>query len=319
MSVTPTPSRASYEIVLEGHEPLPDFRRASATVLDFLHRELGLALWVVTRTAGPDEVVLTAHDGNPDAGYGIHDGDVLRPGKTAWLRMTPGMPGSAPAELPVGTVLCAPLVIADAEPFGLLCALDPAVSPDVLARGQPLVDVQARLLSTLLAAEYRVLQEQRRAERAEADAEMDSLTGLRNRRGWERLLAAEEARCRRYGTPASIIVIDLDDLKRVNDTRGHRAGDALIVRAGNELLKGCRDSDVVARLGGDEFGMLVVETDAASARALGERLATRLSGQGVSASVGVSGRNPKLGLARAWSLADKRMYAVKRARKEDRL
>jgi diguanylate cyclase len=75
---------------------------------------------------------------------------------------------------------------------------------------------------------------QGRFERAELDSLTDPLTGVGNRRAWDRLLDAEEARCRRYGSPASLVAIDLDELKQVNDADGHLAGDRLLRRAALE-------------------------------------------------------------------------------------
>ena len=106
------------------------------------------------------------------------------------------------------------------------------------------------MLGTVLANELRAEAEMRRAERAEQQAEIDSLTGLFNRRGWERLMLAEEARCARYGHPAAVICIDLDGFKHINDTLGHSKGDEILVTASNSLLSASREGDVVARLGG---------------------------------------------------------------------
>ncbi len=71
----------------------------------------------------------------------------------------------------------------------------------------------------------------RRNEHLELEALVDPLTSLLNRRAWDRLLAREEERCRRYGHTATVFVIDLDQLKEVNDAAGHAAGDALLVHA----------------------------------------------------------------------------------------
>ena len=79
-------------------------------------------------------------------------------------------------------------------------------------------------------SELELQNQARRAERAEAESERDPLTGLFNRRGRKRLRDAEEDRCERYGNPSSILVVDLDDLKKVNDEQGHAAGDELLLQ-----------------------------------------------------------------------------------------
>ena len=97
--------------------------------------------------------------------------------------------------------------------FGTLCAIDPHVQPESIRQELELVEMIGGLLSSLLRAETQFADEARRADRAQAEALSDALTGLFNRRGWTRLLAGEEERCRRYGHPAAVFAIDLDNLK----------------------------------------------------------------------------------------------------------
>ena len=102
----------------------------------------------------------------------------------------------------------------------------------------PDVELAADLLATVLTYELRLEAAARRAEQAEAVAQRDALTGVGNRRAWDAALDAEEARPRRLGSTASVLVLDLDGLKELNDTRGHEAGDALIVRTAEVLRTG---------------------------------------------------------------------------------
>ncbi|MGO9959520.1 MAG: EAL domain-containing protein [Solirubrobacteraceae bacterium] len=88
-------------------------------------------------------------------------------------------------------------------------------------------------------------------------ADHDPLTGLLNRRSFERELQLQAARVQRYGAAGSVLMLDLDNFKYFNDTQGHAAGDALIVRIAEGLQGRLRDSDLVARLGGDEFAILL--------------------------------------------------------------
>jgi diguanylate cyclase (GGDEF)-like protein len=146
-------------------------------------------------------------------------------------------------------------------------------------------------------------------------AARDALTGLRNRRGWESALADEHARCQRYGGAASVLVVDLDDLKDTNDSAGHAAGDALLTTCAALLTDSSRPADVVARLGGDEFAVLAVHCDAVCVRTLQARLRVRLRLAGISASVGSATRWAGEDLADAWQRADQAMYRAKRRRK----
>lgn len=88
-------------------------------------------------------------------------------------------------------------------------------------------------------------------------AEHDSLTGLRNRRRFERDVADQVSRARRYGELATLLLLDLNGFKTINDTHGHRAGDRVLQAIGRTLRARLRETDVVARVGGDEFAVLM--------------------------------------------------------------
>jgi diguanylate cyclase len=207
----------------------------------------------------------------------------------------------------VGAYLSAPLTVDGQTLYGTVCALDQLPQPAAGPAAVDLLDRQARLLSTVLAADLRTDNARRRAERAETQALTDPLTGLVNRRGWDRLLEREEQRCQRYGALASVLMIDLDGLKTLNDTHGHAAGDALLQRAADTLRTAVRSADVVARLGGDEFAVLAVETDRPAAMTVRDRLQALLAAAGVPASVGAAVRDPHGGLLTASRHADRDM------------
>jgi diguanylate cyclase (GGDEF)-like protein len=105
-----------------------------------------------------------------------------------------------------------------------------------------------------------------------ASAWVDPLTGLRNRRGLEEALTREEARRRRSGASAAIILVDVVGLKRVNEQFGHLVGDALLRAVGQAFIASTRESDVVARFGGDEFVALLPGAESAGAEAFVSRL-----------------------------------------------
>ncbi len=116
----------------------------------------------------------------------------------------------------------------------------------------------------------------------------DPLTGTLNRRGFAERFAAQLAdHVRHDGRPLGLIVIDLDDFKRVNDTLGHAAGDELLVAVARTLAADLRPSDVLGRLGGDEFAVLLPEAGPGELRAAAARLEQRL-GAVAAASIGVA-------------------------------
>jgi diguanylate cyclase (GGDEF)-like protein len=305
--------------------PFDDFETTAQAVLAYLHERLGFALWMMTRTEGEDWVVLQAED----HGYDVEAGQVFRWTDSLCSRMVLGQgPRIAPSThdvpayaaapigqaMTIGAYIGVPVFRSDGSLFGTLCAIDPQPCDASIRDEQPLVELLAQLLGTLLARELEQVDQARRLARAQTEADTDALTGLLNRRAWERQVAAEEVRARRYGTPVGILIIDVDGLKAINDTRGHAVGDAVIADAAKCLTQTTRTRDVVARLGGDEFGVITPECDAMAVAELEKRLGDALASCAVRASVGAAIRDPRSGLAEAIDRADRAMYAHKASR-----
>jgi two-component system cell cycle response regulator len=108
-------------------------------------------------------------------------------------------------------------------------------------------------------------------------ATRDPLTGLRNRREFERLLADEWQRCARFQRPFALVVCDIDFFKKVNDTHGHPAGDAVLKHVAGVLAQQLRTVDHLARVGGEEFAIIMVETGAKDAQETMQRLLALLA------------------------------------------
>ena len=114
--------------------------------------------------------------------------------------------------------------------------------------------------------------QQQELERLESEAGHDFLTRLPNRRTLDERLAAEVERVKRYGGTFSILVVDIDHFKQVNDTHGHLAGDRILRAVGHLMDQQKRASDFLGRFGGEEFVFLLPETGADSARMLAEKI-----------------------------------------------
>jgi diguanylate cyclase (GGDEF)-like protein len=154
-------------------------------------------------------------------------------------------------------------------------------------------------------------------------ARRDRLTRLWNSRYLHEALEQEIARCRRYGRPFGLLLIDLDGFKAVNDTAGHLAGDHVLQVVGRVLLENCRATDFPARLGGDEFAVILPE----ASPEMVERYAAKLVGlvgeapfppelPPVTASIGGTAfRDPPASAKAAIAAADHAMYVAKRAGK----
>lgn len=137
----------------------------------------------------------------------------------------------------------------------------------------------------------------------------DPLTGLANRCAWDGAMEAEERRCRRYGNHAAVIVVDVDDLRGVNDSLGEAEGDHLLRELAEILACMSRDTDIVARTGGHEFALLALDCGEPHLRVLASRLRRALADAGVLASVGGACRLPGAGLSEAWAQADAALRA----------
>jgi diguanylate cyclase (GGDEF)-like protein len=110
-------------------------------------------------------------------------------------------------------------------------------------------------------------------------AHQDALVPVPNRRGFMRELDALIARVNRYGESAAMLFVDIDGLKRINDSFGHKAGDEALIEVARSLTDGLRKSDCVARIGGDEFGVLLAHASEDSARETAERLTAAIEAQ----------------------------------------
>jgi diguanylate cyclase (GGDEF)-like protein len=154
-------------------------------------------------------------------------------------------------------------------------------------------------------------------------ARRDALTGLLNRRAFDELMGQEINRLNRFKRPFTLLVLDLDKFKLVNDTKGHAAGDELLKSLARVLTGSFRDTDFVARLGGDEFGVILPETDEENAFLSVVKLEENIrgmalgSGYPVSASIGMMTNSfPPMSREKLFEEADRRMYLDKSLKKK---
>ncbi|BEU95904.1 diguanylate cyclase [Acidovorax sp. DW039] len=156
-------------------------------------------------------------------------------------------------------------------------------SLEVRRLSSALRDMTQRLLTAHGAMEAQVQLRTQQLEQANRELDLqarsDPLTGLLNRRGFDAQMAYALALARRSGRPLSIVTMDVDHFKQINDTYGHEAGDHVLQRLAQTLMQRLRDSDVVARLGGEEFAALLQDTDIAGARAIAQALVDAIGEQ----------------------------------------
>jgi len=155
-------------------------------------------------------------------------------------------------------------------------------------------------------------------------ADRDVLTPLLNRRAFMRELGRISTFAARYGASASLVFLDLDGFKSVNDRFGHAAGDEALKEVAARLLANVRDSDIVGRLGGDEFGVILVQADLLTAQSKAETLVKVIEGAPVQCgdwsvplhiSAGVRQIEPGAAPEVALAEADATMFVRKRERR----
>ena len=164
-------------------------------------------------------------------------------------------------------------------------------------------------------------------KRAEALADHDALTPLYNRRAFGRELSREIANAHRHGGPLSLLYVDLDGFKQVNDRFGHATGDEVLVHVAQILKANTRETDVRGRLGGDEFAVALVQCSEADARVKAQRLVQLIAatkvidpqdpacpGLRIGVTMGVATWAPGMGATELLRRADDEMYAAKPAR-----
>ena len=221
----------------------------------------------------------------------------------------------------VATVIAFPLSCRGRR-VGAIIGLDRAPS----SRDPQLAPTVLRAVRVLLEPASIALDNALLLKRAEALSVTDDLTHLYNSRYLNQVLRRETKRASRSGRPLSLLFIDLDGFKSINDTHGHLAGSRALVEAAAVIRGSARETDVVSRFGGDEFALILPDTGGDGAHAVGERIRERLAahsflaGDGLdihlTASVGVATLPDAAASAEELvQAADKAMYRVKESGK----
>ncbi|KQV67638.1 hypothetical protein ASC64_10420 [Nocardioides sp. Root122] len=302
------------------------FDEASRLVLDYLQEQVPMDFWTVSRVIDGRQVYLDVTPNELDLAVG--DGPSWKESlcHSMWERggprvvpdvsQVPQYAGNTAArDLSVASYVGIPLFNEDNTLFGTVCGIDTSVRGDAFADLEPQLELLGQMLSVVRNLDAQGVWLSRQLEATLQEAETDVLTGLRNRPAWRRACEVEEARHHRLGDQASIVVLDVDGLKQVNDHEGHAAGDALLQHMATVVRTSCRRTDVVARLGGDEFAVLCPQTTAGGVTHLVKRLREELAAVGLSASIGAATLEQAGTITETEAKADAAMYADKRARR----
>jgi diguanylate cyclase (GGDEF)-like protein len=203
---------------------------------------------------------------------------------------------------------------ADGQTIGTLCAVTRSSERAFAPEAGEALEALARRVGPAFA-------NARRFDELRRLADLDSLTGLHNRRSFHELLTREVARARRYERGLALIMLDLDDFKRINDRIGHLAGDTVLGEVALRLRAVVRSTDLASRIGGDEFAVILPESSREEADLLAARISKAVGVEEIAhagtlkISAGVAELGPEDTPTSLFERADNELYEVKGARK----
>lgn len=202
---------------------------------------------------------------------------------------------------------------------GLLDAIKQETDPGLT------LQIARKALDAAEHAAWRIREQSRRIAVLERDSVTDPLTGVLNRRGFETELRLALADGARHGEHGAVLFLDLDGFKRINDSLGHSAGDAVLRKVAGVLRAGTRESDRVGRLGGDEFAVLMTRTTVENARGRAKSIEWMINNSAIDwqgqpiairASIGTDYFGPNDEQSAIMVRADQAMYRQKRDRRK---
>ena len=238
-------------------------------------------------------------------------GAVAETGLAARRGEGPCEPGHPEASRPAGgprSAAAAPIVV-DGQVWGALSA--------ATSRPEPLHAGAEELLARLAELAALAIMSASARDQLATLAATDHLTGLWNRRVFQERLHAEIERARRYDRPMSLVTLDIDHFKRINDAHGHPTGDRVLIEVASRLFATVREGEIVARVGGEEFAWILPETDGAGAQDAAERARRAIeerpfAGVGtVTISLGVCDLDEGGTAGALVRMADQALYAAK--------
>ncbi len=185
-------------------------------------------------------------------------------------------------------------------------------------------DDDLRQLEELAERVAPAIENARRFREARLLADLDSLTGLHNRRYFHETLTREVDRAQRYQRRLSLVIVDVDGFKEINDRIGHLAGDAVLSEIAERLRQVVRSADIPCRIGGDELAVIVPEVEVGQAQQLVERIQQAVSSQAIAragrvrVSAGAADLQPNDTPTTFFERGDEALYAAKRAARDRR-
>lgn len=218
-------------------------------------------------------------------------------------------------QVDISAYIGVPLTNQDGSLFGTLCAIDPSPQLQNLEQELPLIKLMAGLLSKMLANEVDKLEQAQEISLLKNKALTDGMTGVLNRTGWAEKVGEVQAAITSVGLPVGVMVLDLDCLKQINDTKGHAAGDDVLKQVVN-YTQTCLDKrDIFARMGGDEFSIMLTNQSEDKVLEKLNKIKTTLADNALQVSIGFAMHRYECRLNETIETADANMYLQKKSRK----
>ncbi len=282
--------------VSEAAEAAHDLEALARPLLDVLKELTGFQSVYLTRIhwAENEQEILFAVNGGP---LSITAGSKLVWQDTLCRRVLMGEPpytDNVPKVFPeseaarrwrMRTFASFPVVTPDAEIFGTLCGASTS-RHRMDAPALKVMPLFARLIADQIARDREFAAQRARADRAEAMAGSDALTGLANRRAFEDYWGFELARSARHGYPLCVVVLGIDRFRAINEGQGQALGDRVLRAVADVLVRSLRSGDIVARMGGDKFVFGLPYTDLDGAVKVTERVRELVAGSRFDSSAG---------------------------------
>lgn len=283
--------------------PFNEFESASRNVLAYLHKRLGFDLWMVTRVIDNDWIVLQTEEN----GYQVKEGNCYRWEDSYCSKMVenkgPRIAFSS-MEVPIYAVAAInkqydiksyigiPLYQADGELFGTLCSIDTQVKPRSIEKELPIIELLAKLLSTILNQELRVQNIERSLPFTFVGDFLDSFTSLPNRKAWDQIAEKEEVLAARFGNPISVIAIETgSNVSKQNSEELHKV---------SLMLKSILPStSFVARLSDDVLGITLPNLTNAQALVVSNHVRKIISKDNNIIKIGMATRHSEKGMSDA--------------------
>lgn len=204
-----------------------------------------------------------------------------------------------------------PLYTANGDMFGALCAIDIETKAEDLYEHESVFRLMSRSIMTVYQQEMQLTQTRRLYEKTRLLAEKDDLTGLYNDRGWQWSLENEELRCKNFGTPCAIMILEMDNLKHFSSELGVDAGNKYLLKLTCALNEDRSENDIVARLGNDQFGLFLYDSQKEDTLKTVEQLRTSFAKNNLLVSLGYCQTNSRHDFKKTIELAKRRMAAEK--------